>query len=119
MVHRKVLSFGYAFKGIAIAAREEENFQIDVVIGFVALALGWYVQLSRPEWIVIIFLIGFVLTAEVFNTALEEVCDKFQPEHDPHIAKIKDLAAGAVLISALSAGIVGFLIFIPHIPLLI
>ena len=59
-------------------------------------------------------MIGFVLTAETFNTALEELCDKFQPEHDPHIAKIKDLAAAAVLVSSITALIVGLIIYVPY-----
>ena len=59
-------------------------------------------------------MIGFVLTAETFNTALEELCDKFQPTHDPHIGKIKDLAAAAVLVSSITALIVGLIIYVPY-----
>ena len=71
-------------------------------------------RLNLIEFVVMIFMFGFILTAELLNTALEELCDKFQPTHDPHIAKIKDLAAAAVFVSALTAFIVGIIIFLPH-----
>ncbi len=116
-IEKKLRSFKYALTGIAIAWREEFNFRFDVVWAFLTLGLAWFLRLSETEFLVILFMIGFVLTAETFNTALEELCDKFQPTHDPHIGKIKDLAAGAVLISSITAFIVGCVIFIPHLTL--
>ena len=115
LMEKKIQSFRYAITGIGIAWREEFNFRFDVVLGICALLLAWVLKLSREEFLIIIFMIGFVLTAEALNTALEELCDKFQPTHDPHIAKIKDLAAGAVLVAALTVFVVGCVLFIPHI----
>lgn len=114
MLDKKIKSFGYALKGIAIAWREEFNFRFDIVFAVATLALAWLLHLSRTEVVIVVFVIGFVLAAEAFNTALEELCDKFQPTHDPHIAKIKDLAAAAVFIAAVTAFIIGCVIFIPH-----
>ena len=67
------------------------------------------------DFMVLILVISSVLATETFNTALEELCDKFEPSHDPHIAKIKDLSAAAVLVTSLGAAGVGIIIFAPHI----
>src|SRR3989338_8424236 len=107
--------FRYAFKGIEIAWREERNFRFDTEYAVATLSLGWFFGLSTIEFLIVIFMIGVVLTAETFNTALEELCDKFQPTHDPHIGKIKDLAAAAVLVSSIAALVVVFIIYMPYV----
>lgn len=112
---KKIESLGYAIKGLYVAWQEEHNFRFEILWAVLAISLAFILRLSQIEFIIIIFMIGFVLATEVLNTALEELCDKFQPTHDPHIAKIKDLAAAAVLISSLAALIVGLIIFIPRI----
>src|SRR3989338_2353531 len=111
---KKIESMGYAFKGLQIAWKEEHNFRFEIVCAIITILLGIFLHLSQIEFIVVLFMIGFVLTTEALNTALEELCDKFQPTHDTHIAKIKDLAAAAVLISVLTALAVGITIFIPY-----
>jgi len=83
------------------------------------LVCAYLLKVSSIEFLIIAAMIGFVLVAELFNTALEELCDKFQPTHDPHIAKIKDLAAAAVSAATITAIIVGLIIFIPHVMLLL
>lgn len=112
---RELIGFTYSFNGLRIAWRQEFNFRFDVGCAIATLALGWFFSISKIEFLVVVIVIGFVLTAEIFNTALEELCDKFQPEHDPHIGKIKDLSAAAVLISSIAALIVGAIVFFPHI----
>src|SRR3989338_8728359 len=107
-------SFGFALTGIKIAWREELNFKIELACGLLALLAGLLLHISLTEFAIIALTIGFVLAIEGLNTALEELCDKFQPTHDLHIAKIKDLAAAAVLISSITAFTVGLIIFIPH-----
>lgn len=62
---------------------------------------------------IVVFLIGFVLTAEAFNTAIEKICDFIHPELHPKIGKIKDIAAGGVLIAVLTAVVIGLIIFAP------
>lgn len=113
-IDKRVESFGYSFNGIRIAWREEYNFRFQIICTLIVLALSWALHISRIEFLIVLSMIGFVLTAETLNTSLEELCDKFQPTHDPHIAKIKDLAAGAVLIAASTSFIVGCVIFIPY-----
>jgi|ERR1035437_139273 diacylglycerol kinase len=111
---KTINGFSYACTGIKLAWREEHNFKIEVMIAAVVIVLGFLLHLSSFEFALIILVVSIVLATEAFNTALEELCDKFQPTHDPHIAKIKDLGAAAVLLSAVGAGIVGLIIFIPH-----
>ena len=112
---KKFHNLRYALKGIEIAWREEFSFKVQTVFAVSAPVLGWYLGISTTEFLFVIFMVGFVLTAEIFNTALEELCDKFQPEHAPHIGKIKDLAAAAVLVSSITALIVGFIIYMPYV----
>lgn len=106
-----IASFSYAIRGVLVAWQHGNNFKIQVVLGVGALALSVWLHISASHFAIILLAVAGVLTAETFNTALEELCDKFQPDHDPHIARIKDLAAGAVLISSLFAGAVGVVIF--------
>ena len=113
-LHKRLHSFKYAFKGIKIGWREEANFRFDIVCATLAIVAAWLLRLSLLEWIVVVFSIGLVLSAELFNTALEELCDMMRPTHDPHVAKIKDLAAGATLVASWTALIAGAVVFVPH-----
>lgn len=108
-----MLSFGYAIKGIKIGFSEETNFQIQLVLCLCAILLGMYLKISSTEWFFIAAMSGLVFTAELLNTALEELCDMLESSHDPHVAKIKDLAAGAVLSASVSALLIGAFIFVP------
>ncbi len=114
MLDRKVNSLRNAFAGLVVAWKEEHNFRLEIVCGILAILAAWFLNVSHLEFIIILLLIGFVLSAEALNTALEEFCDMVQRNPDPHIAKIKDLAAAAVLIASFTSLIVGAAIFIPH-----
>ncbi len=105
----------YAATGLKIAFKEELSFQSQIGFGIFALLLSWYFAISATEFIFIVFMIGIVMAAELFNTAIEEVCDMVKAEQHPHVAKIKDLAAAAVLVSSFTALLVGCIIFIPYI----
>ena len=107
-------SFKYALSGIVLAWREEMNFKIEVFMAILAIILGFVLEISRLEWAIILLTIFIVLSVETLNTALEELCDKLEPEHDPHVGKIKDLAAAAVLITSVGAFLVGLLVFLPY-----
>lgn len=107
-------SVANAISGLRVAWKEERHFRIDIACGVFVLAFGLYLDISSLAWIFLVLAIGAVLTAETFNTALEELCDKFQPTQDPHIKKIKDLAAAAVLITSLGALVIGVLVFLPY-----
>lgn len=115
MLYKRGLGLRNAFEGIRIALREELNFKIEILIAMGVLGLAWLFRISSVEWTVLLFAIGFVVATELLNTALEELCDKFYADPDPHIAKIKDLAAAAVLAAACTVFLVGVVIFIPRI----
>ncbi len=106
--------FQDAGRGIKIAWSEEKNFRIQIFSAGAAVGLSWILQISRTERAVVLLTIGVVLSAELFNTALEELCDMLRPTHDPHVGRIKDLAAGAVLVASWAALLVGLIIFLPH-----
>lgn len=108
-------SFKYAFRGIILLFKNEHNTWIHGVLTVLALFAGWYLQITSFEWIAIIMVIAMVLAAEAFNTAIEEVANYIQPDRDIKIGKIKDLAAGGVLLTACAAFIAGIIIFLPKI----
>ncbi|MDB5244597.1 MAG: hypothetical protein JWN18_467 [Parcubacteria group bacterium] len=107
-------SFVYAFAGFRLAMAQELSFKIEIICAIVAIVLSELLELSGLEFAAIVLSITGVLAAELFNTALEELCDKFQPTHDPHIKKIKDLAAAAVLVISGGAVVIGLTIFGTH-----
>jgi len=114
-VKKRIRSFSYAFKGIFYMMRTQHNFWIQIIVGLLAVFLGLVLNISLLEWGLVIFSCGMVLTAETFNSAIETLADIVNPNHDPKIGLVKDLAAGAVLISAIAAAIVGLILFIPKI----
>ena len=76
---------------------------------------GFYFGITRNEWIAIILCFGMVLAAEGFNTAIERLVNLVSPEHNPIAGDVKDIAAGAVLICAIVAAIIGVIIFMPYV----
>ena len=110
-------SIGYACNGIVTTLKSERNFRIHLFLMLLTIAMGVYINLSVIEWTVITFAIGLVLSAELFNTALEKLGDEIAVgKQNLLIKNIKDMAAGAVLISAIAAFIIGILIlFVPFI----
>jgi len=112
---KRIKSFSYAFKGIFYMMSTQHNFWIQIIMGLLAVFLGLVLNINRFEWGLVVLSCGMVLTAETFNSAIEALADAVNPEYDSKMGLIKDLAAGAVLISAIAAAIVGLLIFIPKI----
>ncbi len=112
-------SFRFAFAGLKEAMINEPNFQIHVLLGLTSLIVGFFVGLSKEEWIILSFTITFVLTLELFNTAIEAIVDLLHPEHHPKAKVAKDVAAASVFISSLLAVVVGFLLFTPKLLLLL
>jgi undecaprenol kinase len=115
MAHKRVLSFKYAFSGLWIAFKDEPNFKVHLLMALVAVLLGIYFQISNIEWLAIIISIGLVLSLELTNTAIEEIVDSFTSDTHPGAKKAKDVAAGAVLLAALTALILGVWVFLPYI----
>ena len=111
LLARRWRSFHDAFRGIGAMLRSEENARLHAIATFAVVALGLSVGLSRLEWLAITLSVGFVWSLEAANTAIEALCDVVSPERDPRIAKVKDVAAGAVLIAAITALGVAALVF--------
>jgi diacylglycerol kinase (ATP) len=113
-------SFGYAWAGISYAFQTQRNFRIHLVVGTLAIALSIFLQLSTVEVALIALTCGSVLTMELLNTALESVVDLTVRQTYHELAKIaKDCAAGAVLVSAMAAILVGAFLMGPPLLLLI
>lgn len=106
-------SIAYALNGIRICFLAEANFKIHVILAACAIVLAWLFSVSTAEWAAIIFCIAFVLVAEMLNTAIEILCDVLHKEFNAGIKKVKDVAAGAVLLAAVGSGITGVIIFLP------
>ncbi len=113
-VQRRLRSFPFAFAGISHLLRTQGNAQIHVAAGGVAIALGFLFNIDRVEWLALALTITLVLAAEGINTAVEAVVDLVTPGFHP-LAKIaKDVAAGTVLLTAIGAVAVGFIVFLPR-----
>lgn len=115
----RLLSFKYAFNGLKILIYGEHNVWIHLAISTIAIILGIYFGISCSEWATIVLSIGIVISAEIFNTAIEHISNFVQPNHDIRIKNIKDLGSAGVLICAMAAFIVGVTIFLPKIIALI
>lgn len=110
----RLRSFHYAFQGLAEMLKTEHNTWIHLVSTCVVVILGLVLHISSSEWCLIILATMAVWVAEALNTAFEFLCDVASPEFHPLVKKSKDVAAGAVLISAIGAVLIGLIIFIPH-----
>jgi diacylglycerol kinase len=107
-------SFGYAFQGLWYALSTQRNARLHAVIATLATILGIVLRISAVEFAIIFMAIAGVFIAEMFNTVFELCVDLASPEYHP-LAKIaKDVAAGAVLLSAILSIIIGLFIFGPH-----
>jgi diacylglycerol kinase len=111
---RRVASFGHAFRGIWSALRSEVHMRYHAVATVVVVGLGLYCRLERLEWALVGLAVAGVWTAELMNTAIEALTDLASPDFHPLAGKAKDVAAGAVLLAAAGAVVVGALVFGPH-----
>lgn len=108
-------SFAFAWAGIRSCFQSEPNFRIHLVLAIVVLVFSLVFKISTIEWMAVCFCIAFVLTMEMLNTALEKLCDVVHKEVHPGIKKVKDIAAGAVLVATFFSLITGIVIFLPKI----
>lgn len=108
-----IQSIGNAFNGFWIALKEESSLKIQLFLGTIAVVLGFYFSISTTEWFAVILCISAVLSAEVMNSAIENLSDKITKENDSYIKKAKDMGAGAVMVAALASIIIACIIFIP------
>jgi len=106
-------SFRCASGGLLDVFRTQRNFRIHLTIAALALLLAAWLRLPHQEWASLILVIGTVLSTEVFNTSAEVLVDLTSPEYHPLAKRVKDVAAGAVLLAAMVAVIVGLLLLGP------
>jgi diacylglycerol kinase len=109
-----IAGFRYAFNGLWYAIRTQRNVRVHVSIAILAIVLGILLHISALEFAMVFVAITSVFIAEMFNTVFELCIDIATPEYHP-LAKIaKDVAAGAVLLSAMLAVVIGLFVFVPH-----
>lgn len=110
----RIRGCGYALKGALILIKTEPSIQVQAVIAIIMTALGFYMNISATEWILQTFAIGLVMSIEGLNTTVEAIADFIHPDFHNKIGFIKDIAAGAVFIAAITAVIIGGIIYIPY-----
>lgn len=114
-IKSRIYSFKYAFAGLKVLLKEEHNSRIHLAAAIAVVIAGFYFRISRMEWIALVLCISSVIVAEMFNTAIEDICDFISPGKHEKIKRIKDLASAAVLFCAITAVVVGLIIFLPRI----
>ena len=112
-IRDRIRSFRFAWEGIASFFLHEHNAWLHFMATVAVCTLSALVGVTKNELVALVFAIGFVWVSEMFNTCFERVMDFVSPQRHPHIKFIKDLAAGAVLIAAITAVIIGGVVFIP------
>lgn len=112
---RLVKSFSYAFRGLFKTFREEQNLQVQSIIGIIIIIFGFYFKIEPIEWCFIISVIFLVVLMEMINSAIERVADALKPRIHAYVKELKDIMAATVMLSAILAIVVGLIIFIPYI----
>ena len=114
-VKARLQSFVYAFAGLKTFFRNEHNSWIHLFAATITIICGAIVHLDKYEWCIILFAIGIVIIAEIFNTAIEALTNIVSPNYNLIAKRVKDMSAAAVLIAAITAAIAGAIVFIPKI----
>ena len=109
----RIKSLKFALKGVWLLITTEHSIMVQLTIAVVVTFVGLWMDISKTEWLFQILAIGLVLVAESLNTCIEKLCDFVHPEQDKNIGFIKDIAAGAVSFAAITAVIIGLLIYLP------
>jgi len=111
----RIKSFGYALQGLGFALATQMNFRVHLFAALAVIGLGLFLGVSGEDWRWLIVAIALVLAAELMNTAFEHLCNIVQPELHASVKAAKDVAAGAVLVTAIAAAIIGALVFWPYV----
>ncbi len=114
-IKNRLNSFKYAFNGIRILLEEEPNFGIHYLAAVCVVMGALAFRVSLMECAMLILVIGVVVAFEIMNSSIENLADFVTKEKNEHIKKLKDIAAAGVLVSAITAFIIGLIIFIPKI----
>ena len=111
----RLMSFKFAFNGIRIMFANEHNAWIHSAAALLVIIAGIILKISPTEWVAVSIAAGLVFTAEAINTSIEKLSDFVSPEKQISIKEVKDLASAGVLISAITALIIGLIVFVPKI----
>ena len=111
---RRFKALGYAWRGLMYLLKTEAAFQVQASIAVLMTAIGFYVEITRFEWIVQFLVIGLVMGLEALNTSIEEIADFIHPDFHHKIGTVKDMAAGAVIFVGIIAVIVAGFIYWPY-----
>ncbi len=111
--HPLLKSFRYAFDGFKTAFKQEPNLRFHLVVAIGAIVAGLFLHLSTTEWSILVITISMVIILELLNTTIEELVDLASPTIHPKAKIAKDVAAAAVLLSAITAVTIGVLLFLP------
>jgi diacylglycerol kinase len=112
-LNKRIASFGFAFTGIWELIKSESNARIHLTATIFALFLGYWLEISKSEWCIILIVIALVWAAEAFNTVVEKLVDHLFENYHETARISKDISAGAVLICSIAALICGLIIFLP------
>lgn len=112
---KRIRGGGYAIKGAWLLLKHEPSVQVQFVLAIIMCFLGFFFGINKTEWLFQILAIGLIMTAEGLNTAVEAMADFVHPDFHSKIGHIKDVAAGAVFIAAITAVIIGGIIYFPYI----
>jgi len=115
----RLKSTNHAMRGLSLFMKTTHNAWVHFFFAILAVYLGFTLCISSIEWVMLVLTIGIVILFEIINTAIEIDIDLTSPTYHPYARDTKDVAAGAVLVSVLMAGIVGLIIFLPKILALI
>lgn len=108
-----IKSFKYAMEGIVASFKSEKNMKIHVLVMILVIIAGFFLKLNLIEWFICIILFAIVISGELFNTAIETIVDMVMPEKNDKAKLAKDVSAGAVLVLAIGAIVIGLIIFVP------
>ena len=111
---KQLRSFRYAWQGIRCCVGREQNLSFHLIVTVCVVVAGFAFGITPGEWAAVVLCIGMVIAAELFNTAIERLVDLVSPQRHPLAGQVKDIAAGAVLVCALAAIVVGLIIFVPY-----
>lgn len=114
IIGERLKSLVFASKGLWILVLKEDSFKYQLLGCLLAILAGFYFEINKAEWLAQLGIMALVLGLEGLNTAIEELADFVQAHQDKAIAKVKDLAAGAVLIAGLFALVIALVIYIPY-----
>jgi diacylglycerol kinase len=104
-------SFVFAFRGIRASLKEQRNLKVQILVAVLTVGAGFYFKIASWEWCVVLITIGLVISLEMINTSIELLVDLVTRERKPQAGRIKDVAAGAVLVVSIIAIIVGLIVF--------